>query len=422
MKEWEKGAFFFVLSAVAAVWTGCSDVASAPPPGGSFDATAEMTPDVDAPATPDGSLPDCSNPAVAIDAPLGEAGDGSTCSMASVWSSDSATLRLTISAGMRPCPVPLYYEFSPATQMLLRIGCFDVAQVIRLSDAENDRLWAEVSALRTTCEEDCLDSTRVQLAIADAGGCVQRVFDGHNQAVCHDSFALPPYIEHGALDFLAAQFRATADAVCNADAGASNLGTCVTSDGGSGRVCPTIPPAPDGAPDADGDAADCHPRPVWSEASDNFTLRRSGGLPPCSPSTGCGTAPEFYDFSSRTKTLIQAGCISGRDGRRELLLSDDQVTAIVAAVKAMPTTCQTSCGAFAPDMTLVPRDCTGRPEASFQSNFYAGCIPSNIAPPYVAFQDLDALMGLMGGMIESSCGDQDAGAGTCNAFCRQAFW
>ena len=332
---------------------------------------------------------------------------------------------------MRPCPVPVYYEFSPATQRLLRIGCLDVAQVIRLSDAENDRLRAEVSALRTTCEEDCLDSTRVQLAIADAGGCVQRLFEGHNHAVCHDSFAVPPYIEHGALDFLAAQFRVTADAVCNSDAGASDLGTCVTSDGGSDRVCPTMPPAPDAtpgvtgdaaSPDTDGDAAACQPQPVWSEASETFTLRRSGGLPPCSPSTGCGTAPEFYDFSSRTKTLTQGGCISGRDGRRELLLSDDQVAAIVAAVKAMRTTCQTSCGALAPDLTFVPRDCTGRAEATFQSNFYAGCIPSNIAPPYVAFQDLDALMGLMGGMIASSCGDQDAGAGTCNAFCRQTFW
>ena len=214
--------------AVATVSSACSDSTSDPAHDGSFDASPD--------ATLDGRVLDRSCPAIVNDAPLGADEDGSTCSMDRIWTSDSATLRLTTVGGMRTCPTPLVYEFSPAKKTLSRNRCFDpaiVAQVVHLSDAENDRLRAEVTALRVICHGDCLfDSLSVQLAIVDASGCVQRAYEGNNYVACPGSTSLPPYIEHGDLDLLGSHFRATADAICSPEGGASDLGTCDAADGG----------------------------------------------------------------------------------------------------------------------------------------------------------------------------------------------
>jgi len=46
-----------------------------------------------------------------------------------------------------------------------------------------------------------------------------------------------------------------------------------------------------------------------------------------------------------------------------------------------------------------------------------------VTPPYLDFDDIFSLENLLGGMIASSCDDQDAGgAGTCRPICRQVFW
>src|SRR5258706_391656 len=90
-----------------------------------------------------------------------------------------------------------------------------------------------------------------------------------------------------------------------------------------------------------------------------------------------------------------------------------EVGAVVAAVGTLRTTCVKSCGADAPDAKLTVR--ASGVEATYTSNFYAGCPGSMDKPPFVPFDAFFQLESSLSQIISQAC-RSDAGprdAGTC---------
>src|SRR5258708_31536034 len=107
-------------------------------------------------------------------------------------------------------------------------------------------------------------------------------------------------------------------------------------------------------------------------------------------------------------------------GRHDTLvhLSPSEVGAVVAAIGALRTTCVKGCGADAPDAKLTGR--ASGVEATYTSNFYAGCPGSVDKPPFVPFDALFQLEGSLSQIISQAC-PSDAGppaAGTSQTRCR----
>ena len=472
-KDRNQAILVAMLCATVCLSSGCSDAPVDPTRDGSAPDVVQPKPDTSPPdgghdATPHPDvfdLPDTTPRPDVFDLPdttpvdtrdetkkPDVAGDpDAVCPGDTVWDPSSGTFTITSQGGLPPpgdagCRGPMSHIFSPGTKTLAQAGCVGgqtVYHAVDLSVAETARLTTAISALRTTCRLSCgADAGETTVTVTDGSGCVRGVYESNFYAGCGQSRSLPPYIEFEDLYRVETLLREVVAAAC---AGGP------VPEAGAGAVCRVTPPPqdaameagtgvadvidlpeggpgpadvidlPDGGPDDTGPV--CRER-VWTGASASFTLTRSGGLPPGGPlDAGCGTQPVTYVLSTAPPRLVQSGCIDGRRGRRQLELTNDQVNQIVAAAAALRTTCTKSCGADAPDVSLVVVDQAGSTEGVFNSNFYAGCPGRTVAPPYVAFDDLLPLMSLLQSTMTSSCSDgaDAASPGICRSYCRQGL-
>jgi hypothetical protein len=344
------------------------------------------------------------------------------------------------------CNSPSTIEFSPGARLLITTGCgLDQSEhrVVHLTVAETDRLMLDVAALRTSCDARCgADAPDIKLTLLDAGACVRHAYSSDFYSACNYPASTPPYVTFDSATRLSSSFAATVAAACGPDAGGADVGTCDGGDAGSPGICGKNSPPMDVITDSplgtttldadldaggDTDGSTCGDGLVWRDDSVSFTFTVSGGMPPSVSDArpvdaGCGTEAAYYEFSSQTKTLIQRGCIRGRNGRRELELVDAKVDEIVAFAKTLRAHCVRSCAADAPDMTLVVHDCSGRFDTLFNSDFYSGCLDRQIEPPYIEWRNLFSLRWMLDDVIAATCDGVDAGStGTCSPLCRQSF-
>jgi hypothetical protein len=158
-----------------------------------------------------------------------------------------------------------------------------------------------------------------------------------------------------------------------------------------------------------GDGGDCSLDPVWNAASLTFTFTSSGGfVPPPPPDAGCSLVSARYDFVSTERTLTHRGCTFTGPINRIVHLTGAQYDAILARVSALRTTCTKGCGADYPNVVLTVA--ASGVATTYNSNFYAGCAGSPLLPPFIAFDMLGDLHGLLNATVSAAC-NLDAGSG-----------
>lgn len=156
-----------------------------------------------------------------------------------------------------------------------------------------------------------------------------------------------------------------------------------------------------------GDGGDCSVDPVWNAASLTFTFTSSGGfVPPPPPDAGCSSVSTRYDFVTTDRTLVHRGCTFTGSVNRIVHLTGTQYDAILARVSALRTTCTKGCGADYP--TVVLTVAASGVATTYNSNFYAGCAGSALLPPFIAFEMLGDLHGLLNATVNAAC-NRDAG-------------
>jgi hypothetical protein len=169
---------------------------------------------------------------------------------------------------------------------------------------------------------------------------------------------------------------------------------------------------------ADGDAAICRIEAAWTASATGFLLTASGGLPPPPADVGCRGNDVQHRYIANARTLTQTGCVQPRPLARTVDLSDADFSQVDSALARLMTTCETTCGADAPDTILTVY--SGSTETrTFQSNFYAGCPGASIPPPYIRFFDLHDFRALLQRIVADACDSPEAGApeaGTCHPF------
>lgn len=191
------------------------------------------------------------------------------------------------------------------------------------------------------------------------------------------------------------------------DEGVVEAGSADAPDGGEAGVDAQAP-----------DASGCSPAAVvWPSDGEGFTYESTGGFTAQPlPDAGCSIISTRYDFSLSAKTVAERSCTQTGIVARQILLTDVQVGDLVAKVGSLRTDCPTNgCGADLGSIVLTVR--SPGATVAYNSDFYAGCAGSQLAPPFVAYQSLITLENLIYGIVADACSPEGGGpdAGVCAA-------